>query len=70
MMPLRKQIKEGKIDIMKLAQHKDNIQELQSEIQQPLTQDDFLEAIRNVNKSVNQSQLDEYSQWMAEFGSS
>ena len=32
MMPLRKQIKEGKIDIMKLAQHKDNIQELQAEI--------------------------------------
>ena len=32
MMPLRKQIKEGKIDIMKLAQHKDNISELQSEI--------------------------------------
>ena len=70
MMPLRKQIKEGKIDIMKLAQHKDNIQELQAEIQQPLTQEDFLEAIRNVNKSVNQAQLDEYSQWMAEFGSS
>ena len=69
MMPLRKQIKEGKIDIMKLAQHKDNISELQSEINQPLTMEDFQEAIRNVNKSVNQSQLDEYAQWMAEFGS-
>ena len=34
-----------------------------------LTVDDFLEAIRNVSKSVSQAQLDEYQQWMAEFGS-
>ena len=34
-----------------------------------LKMEDFLEAIRNVSKSVSQSQLDEYSNWMAEFGS-
>jgi len=38
---------------MKLAEHKDNISELKSEINQPLTMADFQEAIRNVNKSVN-----------------
>ena len=62
MMPLRKKIASGNVDILK-------IREVQSEINVALTMEDFLEAIRNVSKSVSQSQLDEYAQWMAEFGS-
>lgn len=62
LMPLRKKIAQGNVDILR-------IREVQNEINIPLTMEDFLEAIRNVSKSVSQAQLDEYQQWMAEFGS-
>lgn len=62
MMPLRKKIASGQIDILK-------IREVQNEINVALTMQDFLEAIKNVSKSVSQAQLTEYSEWMAEFGS-
>ena len=62
LMPLRKKIAQGNVDILR-------IREVQNEINIPLTMDAFLEAIRNVSKSVSQAQLDEYQQWMAEFGS-
>ena len=62
LMPLRKKIAQGNVDILR-------IREVQNEINIPLTMDDFLEAIRNVSRSVSQAQLDEYQQWMAEFGS-
>lgn len=62
MMPLRKKIASGNVDILR-------IKEVQNEINVPLTMEDFREAIKNVSKSVSQAQLDEYAQWMAEFGS-
>lgn len=62
MMPLRKKIASGQIDILK-------IREVQNEINVALTMQDFLEAMKNVSKSVSQAQLTEYSDWMAEFGS-
>ena len=62
MMPLRKKIASGQVDIAR-------IREVQNEINVPLTMQDFEEAIRNVSRSVSQGQLDEYAQWMAEFGS-
>ena len=62
MMPLRKKIASGSVDILK-------IREVQNEINVALTMEDFVEAIKNVSKSVSQGQLDEYSAWMAEFGS-
>ena len=61
MMPLRKKIAEGGIDITK-------IKEQQHEINVPLTMQDFLDATKNVQRSVNQAQLDQYTKWMAEFG--
>jgi len=36
----------------------------------PLTEADFLEAIKNVNKSVSNIDLKRYEEWMKEFGSS
>jgi SpoVK/Ycf46/Vps4 family AAA+-type ATPase len=30
---------------------------------------DLLDALKNISKSVNKSQLDEYQKWMDEFGS-
>ena len=46
MMPMRKKLHSGKFDIM-------DIQNLQSEIDVPLTMQDFLEAIKNISKSVS-----------------
>lgn len=46
MMPLRKKIASGNVDILK-------IREVQNEINVALTMEDFLEAIRNVSKSVS-----------------
>lgn len=36
----------------------------------PITQNDFLNALKNVHKSVSNNDLDNYVKWMAEFGSS
>lgn len=62
MMPLRKKIAEGAFNILE-------IRELQKDINVPLTMRDFLEALKNVCRSVSQAQLDDYARWMAEFGS-
>lgn len=40
------------------------------EVDLPVSNQDFAEAINRCNKSVSQSDLDKYEKWMAEFGSS
>jgi len=40
------------------------------ELDLPVTMKDFEEAILKCNKSVSQEDLDKYSKWMSEFGSS
>lgn len=35
----------------------------------PLTVEDFNEALKNVNKSVGNDDLQKYDRWMKEFGS-
>ena len=47
MMPLRKKIASGQVDILR-------IKEIQHEINIALTMSDFMEAIKNVSKSVSQ----------------
>jgi katanin p60 ATPase-containing subunit A1 len=61
MMPLRRMIAQG-IDIMK-------IHGMQADFETPLTMIDFQEAIKNTSKSVSKDQLDEYANWMKQFGS-
>lgn len=61
MMPLRRKMSQG-IDILK-------IKEFQDEVETPLMMEDFLEAIKNVSKSVSQDQLNDYAEWMKQFGS-
>ena len=46
-----------------------NIQNMQSEIDVPLTMQDFLDAIKNIQKSVSKDQLKDYAEWMKMFGS-
>lgn len=62
MMPLRKKIAEGNFNI-------NEIKGFSKDINVPLKMQDFLDALKNVSKSVSQAQLDDYARWMAEFGS-
>ena len=41
-----------------------------SELDLPVTKQDFLDAISKCNKSVSKEDLDKYEKWMEEFGSS
>ena len=62
MMPLRNAIASGKLSITEIANIKPE------EIDQPITQKDFMEAIGNIQKSVSNDLLAEYQTWMDEFG--
>lgn len=63
MMPLRERIARGNVDM-------DRLHEVQSEVLNvAVTMQDILKALGNVSRSVSQSQLTEYAEWMAEFGS-
>jgi katanin p60 ATPase-containing subunit A1 len=65
MMPLRKRImKAGGLNFNPAA-----LAQMKEEVEQPLTMQDFKEAISNIQKSVSQQSLDEYAAWMKEFGS-
>ena len=62
MMPLRRKLASTGFDIS-------NIANMQDEIAAPLTMDDFKEALKNIQKSVSQDQLQAYADWMKNFGS-
>ena len=54
----------GGFDIMELA---NNPQKLQEELEAPVSQMDILTAIKNISKSVSQSDLKRYEEWTSEF---
>ena len=54
----------GGFDIMELA---NNPQKLQEELEAPVSQSDILTAIKNISKSVSQSDLKRYEEWTSEF---
>lgn len=62
MMPMRRKILEGNLNFDEIS--KINHEELDV----PITMSDFLDALKNIQKSVSQENLDEYARWMAEFG--
>jgi katanin p60 ATPase-containing subunit A1 len=62
MMPMRRKILVGNMNF-------DDISKInQEEFEVPITMQDFLDALKNIQKSVGQDSLDEYVKWMAEFG--
>jgi katanin p60 ATPase-containing subunit A1 len=64
MMPMRKKIAEGKLSITEIANSQ------QGELSDiPICMDDFLHAIKNIQKSVSNDLLQQYADWMKEFGS-
>jgi katanin p60 ATPase-containing subunit A1 len=64
MMPLRKKLLQGG----GIMNHMNDREKLKNEINVPITQDDFITALKNVNKSVSNNDLKRYEKWMAEFG--
>ena len=62
MMPMRRKLLTSQFDI-------NNIHSMQHEIEVPLTMADFQDAIKNIQKSVSQEQLQSYAEWMKMFGS-
>ena len=45
-----------------------SIEEMKDDIDVPLSMQDMLEACKNIQKSVGQESLNEYAEWMKEFG--
>ena len=63
MLPLRRKLLSGmKIDA-------EQIEAIKKDVEVPLTMEDFLQSLKNVQKSVSRDCLDDYAKWMAEFGS-
>mmetsp|Transcript_55405 Transcript_55405/g.99744 ORF Transcript_55405/g.99744 Transcript_55405/m.99744 type:complete len:607 (-) Transcript_55405:43-1863(-) len=65
MMGLRKRMQKARSEGISVA----HMQMLKDEVDVPVTQADFLEAIRNVSKSVGKDDLQRFTEWMGEFGS-
>mmetsp|Transcript_59806 Transcript_59806/g.110709 ORF Transcript_59806/g.110709 Transcript_59806/m.110709 type:complete len:622 (+) Transcript_59806:69-1934(+) len=65
MMGLRKRMAKARQEGMSIAK----MQQMKDEVDVPVTQDDCLEALRNVNRSVGNEDLQNFSDWMKEFGS-
>mmetsp|Transcript_88096 Transcript_88096/g.247703 ORF Transcript_88096/g.247703 Transcript_88096/m.247703 type:complete len:610 (+) Transcript_88096:130-1959(+) len=65
MMGLRKRMQKARQEGISVAK----MQMLKDEVDVPVTQSDFLEALRNVQKSVGTDDLQHFSDWMKEFGS-
>jgi len=64
MMGLRKRLAQARANGIPLSQ----ISQMQ-DVDEPLMQADFLEALKNVSKSVGTEDLQRFSDWMKEFGS-
>jgi len=65
MMGLRRRMQKARQEKMPLAQ----MQNLKNELDVPVTQTDFDEAVSNVSRSVGNEDLQRFSDWMKEFGS-
>jgi hypothetical protein len=64
-MPMRKKLLGGD-DIMKLINNPD----FRQEIETPITQEELIEAIKNISKSVSNLDLVAYDKWTNDFKSS
>lgn len=65
MMGLRLRMRQARAEGKSIAQ----MQNLKDEVDVPVGQDDFVQALKNVQKSVGTEDLQNFSDWMKEFGS-
>jgi len=64
MMSLRKKIEQRRAQGLGLRQLGS-----EEELEDPITQQDFLDACKKIQSSVGKDDLKKYQDWMAEFGS-
>ena len=62
MMPMRRKLLGDGFDF-------ENIKEYEEEIEIPLSNEDFMEALNSIQKSVSPDQLNQFAEWMEQFGS-
>lgn len=62
MMPLRRRLNASGINI-------NEIEQLRKDVDVPVSQKDFEDALKNTSKSVSQKNLDFYAEWQKKFGS-
>lgn len=62
MMPLRRRLNASGINV-------NEIDQLRKDVDVPVSQKDFEDALRNTSKSVSQKNLDFYAEWQKKFGS-
>jgi katanin p60 ATPase-containing subunit A1 len=65
MMGLRVRMRQARAEGKSIAQ----MQNLKDEVDVPVGQDDFVQALKNVQKSVGTEDLQNFADWMKEFGS-
>jgi len=65
MMPMRKRLLNNGVDLMQLI----NNPNFKQEIDNPITQEELIEALKNISKSVSEKDLLVYDKWTAEFKS-
>merc|ERR1719183_471545 len=65
MMGFRKRLAKARQEGIPMTQ----IAQMKNELNTPVTQSDFVEALKNVNKSVGTEDLQKFADWMKEFGS-
>jgi SpoVK/Ycf46/Vps4 family AAA+-type ATPase len=60
-MPMRRKLDQSGVDLMDLPN-------MRSELEVPLTMEDFIDALKNIKTSVSNTSLKQYSVWMSDFG--
>merc|ERR1711972_481460 len=65
MMGLRKRMQKARAEGIPIAK----LQQLKDEVDVPVTNEDFVEASKNVSRSVGTDDLQNFADWMKEFGS-
>ena len=63
MLPMRRMLDSGKIALTDLPKYKEEMMSM------PMTQEDFEEALKNVQTSVSTKHIQQFKDWFREFGS-
>lgn len=65
MMGLRRRMQKARAEGIPIAK----LQQLKDEVDVPVTNEDFLQAAINISRSVGTDDLQNFADWMKEFGS-
>lgn len=65
LMQMRRRLLGGQSDIMKLV----NNPNFEKELDAPISENDLLESLKNISKSVSQEDIKEYDEWTNKFKS-